>query len=949
MPVRVHGLEASPGDTAFAFMVLRLATPVDRAGLVALIEQLAPLVSEAERLVAELPDDCEAAMRLVGLPWTPPDTGPVLDAQRRMIEGATVHGIEEAWFFQTSTRLPELDDEMDEEDDGDEDGDDDDRGGWSHGPPPQAMQARFPVDNYPAILETLDWEDVGIAFKLAGPWTQGESTVLAGFHAMWLAPYGGRFRNAAVTVDQHHHAAHLWVDRFAIPCAPAEQVHHLLWIVSKLDEVIPVVHACFRGATMAQKYGGLVGDTADPFVLGGNPLLATHRAGGESAVDAWLATQTDWSGEEAAQMLRELSVAIVTRSEDSRETESLSEDEIDTADATANDSLDVTLDEQPAARDRRRHANDRNDGDRGHGTDDGWDAPDQAAGGDGRDDRGDDGDDGEGNGDGGDDDGSDDDGDDAAGNGGDDDGDHDDGGDDDGGEDDAGDDARRGHDREELRARSRDLTTYTGQLLAARARAGALDPRAAGALRPVLDVAHKYENRRIAVSAVLGALRDRESVPSLIRILDVTRIASALDAVGKEELLAAAAAALGAIGDPAAIPALSRLVGAPGRFNDEPRAAAAAALVACADGAPDRAEIDDGVFEAIARSMDMPHDDEYVAEMHLAYGALARTLPAERRAAARQRLVELELELDAGGIAMLARRAALVIASGDAPEGDTAATLRARVHAALRDPGYDHDAAIRNLRIVLALAARLPRLVDAADLVWLTRLAEPDVRARAHELLEVAGHPMPPAAAFDRRAARRLSDGDLVRWIGEPHVVGRAALVVEAGRRKLGAARAAIVRAAHAAIDRARPGGPELLDPDTRLLETSVAALLDGPLDDGTIALFERMLRHANPHVKWELLQAPPRDRRLIGGMMHVLGEAWGWQEIAAKNWLGSYTSVASNALARSGAVPARTAGPRDDADVDDDEDADETADDDESGDDDSADDDASDDDGHIN
>jgi hypothetical protein len=269
-------------------------------------------------------------------------------------------------------------------------------------------------------------------------------------------------------------------------------------------------------------------------------------------------------------------------------------------------------------------------------------------------------------------------------------------------------------------------------------------------------------------------------------------------------------------------------------------------------------------------------------------------LPAERREAARQRLLELELELELGGVAMLARRAALVIASGEAPEGDTAAALRARVHAALRDPGYDHDAAIRNLRIVLTIVARLPRLADAADLVWLTRLAESDVRAQAHALLEAAGHPMPPAPAFDRRTARRLSDGELVRWIGEPHVVGRPALVVEAGRRKLGGAHAAIVRAANAAIDRARPGGQDLLDPDARLLETSVAALLDGPLDDATIALFDRMLRHANPHVKWELLQAPPRDRRLIGGMIHVLGEAWGWQETAAKNWLASYKEAAS-------------------------------------------------------
>ena len=61
------------------------------------------------------------------------------------------------------------------------------------------------------------------------------------------------------------------------------------------------------------------------------------------------------------------------------------------------------------------------------------------------------------------------------------------------------------------------------------------------------------------------------------------------------------------------------------------------------------------------------------------------------------------------------------------------------------------------------------------------------------------------------------------------------------------------------------------------------------PLDDDVIALFDRMLRHSNYHVKWELLLEPPRDERLIGGMFHVLGEKWGWQEKAAKKWLARF------------------------------------------------------------
>ena len=49
------------------------------------------------------------------------------------------------------------------------------------------------------------------------------------------------------------------------------------------------------------------------------------------------------------------------------------------------------------------------------------------------------------------------------------------------------------------------------------------------------------------------------------------------------------------------------------------------------------------------------------------------------------------------------------------------------------------------------------------------------------------------------------------------------------------------------------------------------------------------MLRHPNYHVKWELMQDVPVDDRLIGGMFHVVGERWGWQEHVAKEWLTNF------------------------------------------------------------
>ena len=107
-------------------------------------------------------------------------------------------------------------------------------------------------------------------------------------------------------------------------------------------------------------------------------------------------------------------------------------------------------------------------------------------------------------------------------------------------------------------------------------------------------------------------------------------------------------------------------------------------------------------------------------------------------------------------------------------------------------------------------------------------------------------------------------------------------------------------------ISRARQGGANLLDPDTRILEAAVPVLRAGSSTTDVIALFDRMLRHSNYHVKWELLQAPPRDERLIGGMFHVLGERWGWQEKTAKEWLAHFQGTAR---VRGGAPPCRVAG----------------------------------------
>lgn len=355
--MRIHGLEPRLGDTAYAFVVLRFGRAVMANVLMEIGLHVAPICPDAEQLIGDLP--AADPYRILALPWTPPEAGSDVDLQRRLLEYVAQKGVDEVWCFQVGTSVPSLhgdDDDDDEDEDVDErhetqigmeaykedddphtqpiqiypppDDEEDIEPTWSNGPPPTVTKVRFPVDGFPQILDDYDWEDFGLALKLDGSALAGEDSVLSAFHALWLTPYGGRYRNANVTFDRKHHAVHLWVDRFEAPGPAAEMVGYLLWVASKLDEVLPVIHARFDGATMQQKYasepvplggGGIIGDASDAFVLGGNPLIEIHTRGGDEGVDAWLEGQTVWSNDEVAQMLRELAIDIVTGGADDDE------------------------------------------------------------------------------------------------------------------------------------------------------------------------------------------------------------------------------------------------------------------------------------------------------------------------------------------------------------------------------------------------------------------------------------------------------------------------------------------------------------------------------------------------------------------------------------------------------------------------------------------------------
>ena len=104
--VTVTGLDALEGETAFAFFVVRLRQPTARDGVVELLRYVAPLIPDADAFIDELPDDLEDEIRILGMPWLPPEAGHAVDAQRRLIEARATVGVEAAWFFQTGTSLP---------------------------------------------------------------------------------------------------------------------------------------------------------------------------------------------------------------------------------------------------------------------------------------------------------------------------------------------------------------------------------------------------------------------------------------------------------------------------------------------------------------------------------------------------------------------------------------------------------------------------------------------------------------------------------------------------------------------------------------------------------------------------------------------------------------------------------------------------------------------------
>jgi tetratricopeptide (TPR) repeat protein len=107
-----------------------------------------------------------------------------------------------------------------------------------------------------------------------------------------------------------------------VPATAADQVHFLLWIVARINDMLPVTWARFDSAEDPAKSrtvgGSALGrpggaETArgsdEPFILAGNPLADRFRRQGEEAALAWAVGQSVWSKRELAGMLIEVALA----------------------------------------------------------------------------------------------------------------------------------------------------------------------------------------------------------------------------------------------------------------------------------------------------------------------------------------------------------------------------------------------------------------------------------------------------------------------------------------------------------------------------------------------------------------------------------------------------------------------------------------------------------------
>ncbi len=253
------------------------------------------------------------------------DDAPAISAEPPEIVDAIFEDKEEVLYAAPDAPEPAAEGDASGEDDTDDEfGDDDDmqddiasalESHWRNGVPPMEHSVEFPIERYPEIIDDYDWESFGIAMKLSGPELPGEESVINAFFALWLSVYQDErtdefepFQRADVVHDRRHRAALMWVERFAVPATAADQVHFLLWVAARINDVLPLAWARFDAVDDSVKSRAVPDDGSEVFVLAGNPFAERFRRHGEEPALSWAVGQSAWSKRELAGMLIEVAL-----------------------------------------------------------------------------------------------------------------------------------------------------------------------------------------------------------------------------------------------------------------------------------------------------------------------------------------------------------------------------------------------------------------------------------------------------------------------------------------------------------------------------------------------------------------------------------------------------------------------------------------------------------------
>ncbi len=363
--MEIVGLEPRHSDLARGIVIARATAPLDADQQRALWERL----QSAGLTEASEDNEDDPKRQWLAAPWLPPAADQLEMQRAAFAEVAATYGLEHIWCVkietgidgvawldmvasettgevevETDTELspevaavlaqdaevlyaapdapePTIEEDLDEDDDDDDDGDDDldveMESHWRNGIPPIETSVAFPIERYPEIIDDYDWESFGVAVKLGGTALLGEESVINAFFALWLSVYQDEradefeaFQRADVVHDRKHRSALMWVERFAVPATAPDQVHFLLWICARINEILPITWARFDDVDDAVKSRALTDDdeARDPFVLAGNPFADRFRRQGEDAALAWAVGQSSWSRRELAGMLVEVAL-----------------------------------------------------------------------------------------------------------------------------------------------------------------------------------------------------------------------------------------------------------------------------------------------------------------------------------------------------------------------------------------------------------------------------------------------------------------------------------------------------------------------------------------------------------------------------------------------------------------------------------------------------------------